>query len=97
MIPESGNAFYSYSWRCWLTGKAKARQAGNDQMESIRCITAVLRRVREWADDVEKLQHRSGPAMGDEQGLGLRMRAPDMKEMDLEPVNFSNEVVVLIQ
>ena len=66
-------------------------------MESIRCITTVLSRVREWANDVEKLQHRSGPAMGDEQGLGLRMGAPDVKEMDFVSVNFSNEVVVLIQ
>ena len=66
-------------------------------MEGVCCITSVLCWVSEWADDVEEFQYRSGPAMGDEKRLRLRVGAPDVEEMDLNTVNFGDEVVVLIE
>ena len=35
--------------------------------------------------------------MGNEQGLRLGVGTQDVEEVDLDPVNFSDEVVVLIE
>jgi len=66
LIPECRNTLHADAGRRGLTGEAKARQAGDDQMEGVCRVTTVLRGVAERPDDVEKLEHRSWPAMGNQ-------------------------------
>jgi hypothetical protein len=46
-------------------------------VEGVGRVAAVGTRIGERADDVEELCNRSGPAMGEEQGDGPRLRVGD--------------------
>lgn len=50
------------------TGKPEPRDSRHDDIEGVGRLAAVGDRVDQRADDVEKLNDRSGPAMSEQQG-----------------------------
>jgi hypothetical protein len=61
-------------------------------MESILGAAAVCRRVGEWAGDVQHLDDRPRPAMRDDERQRVLVRRPDVDKVDVEAVNFGNEL-----
>ena len=51
-------------------------------------VAAVGGRVGERPDDVQHLDDRAGPAVGDDHGQGVRVRRPDVDEVDVEAVDL---------
>src|SRR5437762_2176006 len=57
---ETGGADAAFAGR---TGEAEARDRGHDDVECVRGLAAVGRRVSERADDLVHLKETAGPAM----------------------------------
>src|SRR3546814_16723857 len=55
-------------------------------MEGVARIAAICCGVRQRRDNLVKLDHRSRPAMCDQERKRIRFRRTNMKEMDVEPV-----------
>ena len=72
-------------------GEAVAGHRRDDHIEGIRGVAAVGGRVGERADDVEQLDDRAGPAVGDDQRQGALVRRPDVEEVDVEAVDPGDE------
>src|SRR5262249_39001202 len=66
-------------------------------MESVVGVAAVCRRVGEGANDVEHLNDGAGPAMRDDERQRILVRRPDVDEVDVEAVNFGNELRESVQ
>ena len=61
-------------------------------IERIRCVAAVRGRVGERADDVQHLDDRTRPAVGDDHRQGVLVTRPDVDEMDVEAVDPGQEL-----
>ena len=48
--------------------------------------------IGQRCDDLELLDRRARPAVGDDQRQGIGMFRPDMQEMDVEPVDLGDEI-----
>ena len=80
-----------------LVGEAEAGQRRQDEVERVLGASAVGGRIGERADDVEHLDHRTGPAVRDEQRQRVLVRRLDVDEMDLEPVDLGLELRQRVQ
>ena len=58
---------------------------------------AVHGRVGERADDPEQLDHRAGPAVGDDQRQRVLVPRPDVDEVDVHPVDVGLELRQAVQ
>ena len=69
----------------------------DDDVERVLGIAAVGRRVGQRADDVEHLDDRARPAVRDDQRQRVRVRRPDMDEVDVEAVDLGQELRERVQ
>src|SRR5262249_633945 len=74
------------------TGEAVARQRRDDDVESILGATSVRRWIRKRIDDLELLNHRSGPAVRDDDRERIRMTRTDVDEVDVNVVDRCHEL-----
>jgi hypothetical protein len=49
-------------------------------------------RIREWVDDLELLEHRSGPAMGDDHRQSIGMLRADVDEVNVHVIDRCHEL-----
>jgi hypothetical protein len=73
-------------------GEAVAGYRGDHHVEGVLGRSAIVGGVGEWADDVEHLDDRAGPAMGDEQRQGTLVGGADVEEVDVQPVDLGHEL-----
>ena len=78
-------------------GEAVAGQRRQHQVERVLGRAAVRGRVGERADDPEQLDHRAGPAVRDDQRQRVRVRRPDVDEVDVHPVDLGRELRQRVQ
>jgi hypothetical protein len=52
----------------------------------------VCRRIRQRIDDLQLLDDRAGPPVGDDQRQRIVMAGADVDEMDVEPVDLGDEL-----
>jgi len=57
-------------------------------MERVRLAGAVRGRIGEGPDDLQLLDDRAGPAVGDDEREGVGMLGADVEEMDVEAVDL---------
>ena len=75
-----------------LVAEPVAGQRGAHEVERVVGIAAVRGGIRERADHLQELDDRPGPAVGDDQGQGIRVRRPGVEEVDAEPVDRGPEL-----
>jgi hypothetical protein len=68
----------------WPTGKAEARDRGNDERKGIVRIAAMGTGIGQERQNAGHFEEAAGPAMGDDQGQGIGALALLMDEMDGE-------------
>ncbi len=64
--------------------------AGQRRAHHVEGVTAVVR-VRQRPDDLQEFDHRTGPAMGQDQRQRVRPRRPDVREHDGKTVDLGLE------
>src|SRR3546814_17189201 len=84
--PGRRNAFDAPACPGARVGEAIARYLWRDHMEGVARIAAICCGVRQRRDNLVKLDHRSRPAMCDQERKRIRFRRTNMTEMDVEPV-----------
>ena len=80
-----------------VAGEPEAGQARDDDVVGVLGGTAVRLRVGQRTDGVAELEHRSGPAMGQQQGAGVGDGGADVDEVDLEAVDGGRELTPAVQ
>src|SRR6266576_6046275 len=66
-------------------------------MESVRCARAMGRGIGEWIDNLQLLDDRAGPPVGDDQWQRTFVFRTNMKEMNVEAVDRRHELRKRIQ
>ena len=61
-------------------------------MESVRRAAAMGRRIGQWIDDLQLLDHRARPSMRDDQGQRVVMFRANVNEVNVQPVDLGNEL-----
>ena len=61
-------------------------------MEGVRCAAAVCRGIGQRLDDLQLLDDRAGPAVRDDERQRIFVLRADMDEVDVQPVDFGDEV-----
>src|SRR3546814_8610633 len=79
--PGLRNAFDTPSGPGGRVGEAIARYRWRDHMEGVARIAAICCGVRQRRDNLVKLDHRSRPAMCDQERKRIRFRRTNMKEI----------------
>jgi hypothetical protein len=72
-------------------------QGGDHHMERVRLAAAVGGRIGEGPDDLQLLDDRAGPAVGDDQREGVGMWGADVEEVDVEAVDLGGELRQRVQ
>ena len=80
-----------------LGGEAVTGQRGQHQVERVLGGAAVRGRVGQRADDLEHLDDRARPAVRDDQWQRVRVRRPDVDEVDVHPVDLGLELRQRVQ
>ena len=66
-------------------------------MEGIRCARAMGRGIGQWIDDLQLLDDRAGPSVRDDERLRILMFRTQMNEMNVQPVDLSQELGQRVQ
>jgi len=66
-------------------------------IEGVIRTSAERRRVGQWIDDLELLDDRARPSVGDDQWKGIRMLRPDMDEVNVETVDLGHELRIAVE
>ena len=61
-------------------------------MEGVRRAAAVSRGVGQRIDDLQLLDGRAGPAVGDDERHRIFMSRADVNEVDVQPVDLGDEL-----
>ena len=69
-----------------------ARQRRNHQIECIRRACAIGRRIGERIDDLELLDDRARPPVGDDKRQRMLMFRPNVNEVNVEPIDLGDEL-----
>jgi hypothetical protein len=56
-------------------------------VERVRRISAVGPRVGQWAENVQELEYRTRPPVREHQRERVRLRRPDVQEVDAQPID----------
>src|SRR4029077_7060233 len=75
-----------------LVRKTKPGQGGDDNVEGFFRLAAMGRRVCQRSDDLQKLDDRSGPSMGQNDRQGILMLRSDMNKVDSETINLRSKL-----
>ena len=65
---------------------------GSTRSKRVFGASAVRGRVGEWADALEQLDHRAGPAVGHDQGQRVLVSRLDVNEVDVDAVDLGREL-----
>ena len=90
--PGRGDAIDAPAGRGRLGREAEPGQGRADDMEGVGRIAAVLGWIDQRLDHLVELDDRPRPAMCDDQRHGAGMRRAHVHEMDVEPVDFGDEL-----
>jgi hypothetical protein len=74
--------------RVWCT-PTKPR---NHQMESVGRAHAICRGIGMWIDDLQLLDHRTGPPVRDDERQRVFMFRANVDEMNVEPIDPGDEL-----
>src|SRR5258708_40176863 len=66
-------------------------------MESVRCARAMGRGIGKWIDNLQLLDDRAGPSVGDDQWQRIFMFRTNVNEMNVEAVDRRHELWKRIQ
>ena len=72
--------------------KPKPGSDGTNDVKRVGGVAAMRGRIGQRLDHLVKLDHRTRPAMRDDQRHRFRMRRTDVQEMNVEPVDFGGEL-----
>ena len=75
-----------------LAGETVAGQRRDDEVEGVSGAGAVGGRIRQRLDDLELLDRRSRPAVGDDERQRVLVRRANVDEVDLDAVDLGDEV-----
>ena len=75
-----------------LGREAEAGQRRTNHVERVGRVAAMRGRIGQRLDHLVELDHRTRPAMGDDQRHRFRMRRADVQEMNAEPVDLGGEL-----
>ena len=75
-----------------LAGEAVARHRRDDDVERVRRGAAKSGRIGQRLDDLQLLDDRAGPAVGDDDRQRILVLRADVDEVDVEPVDFGDEI-----
>jgi hypothetical protein len=78
-------------------GEAVTGKRWNHQMERVGGAAAMFAGRAQGSDDVKELDDRSGPAVDEHQGRGVRLGGTHMQEMDVLAVDRDGELRVLVE
>ena len=92
MAPFTAYLFDSPTGLAWFVRKTEAGEGRTDHVESILRAAAVRRWIGQWFDDLGEFEHRTGPAVGDDQGQRVGFRRAHVNEMDAKTVEFGLEL-----
>jgi hypothetical protein len=73
------------------------RQRGDHHIERVGLAAAVRGRVGERPDELQLLDDRAGPAVGDDDREGVGMLGADVEEVDVQPVELGQEARQAVQ
>jgi hypothetical protein len=66
-------------------------------VEGVRRAAAVSRGVGQWIDDLQLLDGRAGPAVGDDERHRIFMSRADVNEVDAQPIDLGDELGAGVQ
>ena len=75
-----------------LAGKPVTGHRRDHEMEGVRCAPAMRGGIGERSDDLQLFDHRTGPAVRHDQRQRIFMLGADMNEVDIQPIDFGDEV-----
>ena len=76
----------------WLAAPAEAGDGGDDDVEGVGGIAAMGGGVGEGADEVEELEDGAGPAVRQDERVGIGAVAADVPEVDIDAVDLAEEL-----
>ena len=92
--PGLRDPFHPPSRSPGLGGKAVAGQRRGDDMERLRVCHS---RLGQFVDHAEEFDHRTGPAMRQQQRHGIGARRGLVQEVDIQPIDLGDELPDRIQ
>jgi hypothetical protein len=90
--PGGGDAFDAPAPLRWLIAEAVAWKGRTHDVEGVRRLAAVRGRVGERPNDLEELDHRAGPAVGDDQRERAGVGRAYVDEVDSKPIYLCDEL-----
>ena len=90
--PCMGNSLHAPAGLGRLAGEAVAGNGGDDEVERIRCIAAVGGGVGQGPDNLQELDDGAGPAMREDQGLGVVLGRANVQKVDVHTVDVGDEL-----
>src|SRR6059058_4361192 len=69
-----------------------ARVRRNHQIESVRRTRAMRRGIGQWIDNLQRLDHRAGPSVRDDEWQRMFMLRPNVNEMNVESIDLGHEL-----
>src|SRR6266849_1481534 len=61
-------------------------------MERVRCARAMRRGIGKWIDNLQLLDDRAGPPVGDDERQRILMYRANVDEMNVEPIDLGHEL-----
>src|SRR5512135_2205095 len=75
-----------------LSGETVARQGRHDDSERILEVTTMLVGMGELLDDMQEFEHRSGPAMTEDERLGRSSSTLHVVEVQVDVLDLGDEL-----
>src|ERR1700680_3551314 len=66
-------------------------------MESVRCARAMCRWIGQWIDNLELLDDRAGPSVGDNERQRIFMLRTNVNEVNVQPIDLGDELRQRVQ
>jgi hypothetical protein len=95
--PGAGDPDRIPAGRIRLPRKAVAGQRGDYEVECVGRAPAMHGRIGQRLDDLQLLDDRTRPAMGDDDGQRMVVPRADMDEMHVHPIDLGNELRQAVQ
>src|SRR6266699_233234 len=83
--------------RCRLPGKPVTRHRWDHHVEGVRRAAAMSRGVGQRIDDLQLFDDRARPSMGDDDRQRILFFRTDVNEMDVQPIDLGDELLIAIR
>src|SRR5215211_3196207 len=91
-VPGMADALQPPAHLGWPRGEAEARKRRDHDVEGVLRAPAVGRRIGELTDDLDLLEDRARPPVGDDQRQRVLVPRADVEEVDVDPVDLGHEL-----